>query len=343
MSSVTIRDVARAAGVSPGTVSRALNGSPLVSLDTKLRVEQIAKELDYTPNLIARRLSIGKTLSIAVLVPFFTRPSYIERLNGVVSALTPTQYDLVIHNVETPEQRDMFFREVPRKERVDGVLILSLPPKDEDLVYLENANIPIVLIDAYHSQISNMSTISVDDIEGGYKATQYLISLGHSKIGFIGDNIDNPFNFTSSRDRFIGYKKALQEAGLPFNNKFYAEDKHERYAAQRLAQKMLSGDDPPSAIIAASDTQAMGVLEAAKNLNISVPNDLSIIGYDDIEMAEYLNLTTIRQMLFESGERGVELLLQHLENPSLPPVHEVQSTELIIRGTTAPFSKNQPG
>ena len=337
MSSVTIRDVARVAGVSPGTVSRALNGSPLVSLETKLRVEQIAKELDYSPNLIARRLSIGKTLSIAVLVPFFTRPSYIERLNGVVGALTQTQYDLVIHNVETPQQRDMLFREIPRKERVDGVLILSLPPKDEELNYLEHANIPVVFIDAHHSRITTMSSIAVDDVEGGYKATQHLISLGHKKIGFIGDNIDNPFNFTSSRDRFWGYKKALLESGVPFNDKFYAEDKHERYAARRLALNMLSESDRPTAVFAASDTQAMGVLEAAKDLNISVPKELSIIGYDDIEMAEYLNLTTVRQMLFESGERGVELLLQLLENPNTPPVHEVQPTELIVRKTTAPL------
>ena len=105
----------------------------LVSHETKLRVEQIAKELDYSPNLVARKLSIGKTLSIAVLVPFFTRPSYIDRLNGIVGALTQTQYDLVIHNVETPEQRDTLLREIPRKERVDGVLILSLPPKERDL------------------------------------------------------------------------------------------------------------------------------------------------------------------------------------------------------------------
>ena len=337
MSSVTIRDVARIAGVSPGTVSRALNGSSLVSVETKLRVEEVARELDYSPNLIARRLSIGKTLSIAVLLPFFTRPSYVERLNGVVSTLAQTQYDLVIHNVETPEQRNILFREIPRKERVDGVLILSLPPRDEDLEFFHNANIPIVFVDAHHPQLIELSSISVNDIEGGYKATKYLISLGHKKIGFIGDYIDNPFNFTSSRDRFQGYKQALEESDLPFAPKYYAEDRHGRYAAQRLAQKILAQSDRPTAIVAASDTQAMGVLEAAKELNIKVPEDLSIIGYDDIEMAEYLKLTTIRQMLFESGERGVEILLQHLEDPERPPVHEIQPTELIVRETTAPL------
>ncbi len=337
MSSVTIRDVARIAGVSPGTVSRALNGSSLVSVETKLRVEEVARELDYSPNLIARRLSIGKTLSIAVLLPFFTRPSYVERLNGVVSTLAQTQYDLVIHNVETPEQRNILFREIPRKERVDGVLILSLPPRDEDLEFFHNANIPIVFVDAHHPQLIELSSISVNDIEGGYKATKYLISLGHKKIGFIGDYIDNPFNFTSSRNRFQGYKQALEESDLPFVPKYYAEDRHGRYAAQRLAQKILAQSDRPTAIVAASDTQAMGVLEAAKELNIKVPEDLSIIGYDDIEMAEYLKLTTIRQMLFESGERGVEILLQHLEDPGQPPVHEIQPTELIVRETTAPL------
>ena len=131
-------------------------------------------------------------------------------------------------------------------------------------------------------------------------------------------------------------KKRLKKPNIEFQNRFYAEDKHERYAAQRLATKMLSQVDRPTAIFAASDTQAMGILEASNNLNIKVPQELSVIGYDDIEMAEYLKLTTIRQMLFESGERGVDLLLNHLENANQPPIHEILPTELIVRETTGP-------
>ena len=145
--SVTIRDVARRAGVSPGTASRAINNSPLVNEATRRRVLEVVKELNYTPNLVARRLSIGKTLVVAVIVPFFTRPAFSERMNGIVSVLSQTEYDLVIHNIETPEQRNDCFQIIPRRERADGALFLSLPPRDEETGYLANASVPIVLID----------------------------------------------------------------------------------------------------------------------------------------------------------------------------------------------------
>lgn len=334
--SYTIRDVARIAGVSPGTVSRVLNDSHLVSEATRARVLEVVSRLNYKPNLLARRLSLGKTLTIAVIVPFFTRPSVIERLNGIVSTLAESQYDLVIHNVDTPAQRDYCFKEIPHRERVDGVLIISLSPRDEDIQTLTSADVPIVLIDANHIGLDGLNRVVVDDVAGGEMAVQYLVELGHRRIGFIGDFLSNPFNFTSSRDRFAGYRQALEMHNLPFNPEYFAEDQHDRYAAFLLAQKMLGLPKPPTAIFAASDTQAMGVLQAARELSRQVPEDLSVIGYDDIEVAEYLGLTTIRQLLFESGQRGVELLLATLENPTSPAVLEILPNELIIRSTTAP-------
>jgi LacI family transcriptional regulator len=336
--SVTIRDVARQASVSPGTVSRAINNSPLVNEDTRRRIMEVVEELNYRPNLVARRLSIGKTLAVGVIVPFFTRPSVIERLNGVVSSLAKSEYDLVIHNVEEPEQRVTCYQTIPRRERVDGVLIISLSPTDEETEQLGNADVPVVLIDADHPALTMLNRVTVDDVAGGQAATEYLIELGHTRIGFVGDLIDNPFNFTSSRDRYSGYRKALEAAGIPLRPEYYGEDQHGRDEARQLAEKMLSLLDRPTAIFAASDTQAVGVLEAAREAGLRVPEDLSVIGYDDIEVADVLGLTTMRQLLFESGQRGVELLLETLENPQTEPVHEVLPTELIVRGTTAPPS-----
>ena len=334
--SVTIRDVARRAGVSPGTASRAINDSPLVNEATRRRVLEVVKELNYTPNLVARRLSIGKTLVVAVIVPFFTRPGFSERMTGVVSVLSQTEYDLVIHNIETPQERNDCFRVIPRRERADGVLILSLPPVDEEIAYLANASVPIVLIDSDHPELTMLHRVTVDDVAGGQVATQYLIELGHTRIGFVGDIVDNPFNFVSSRGRYWGYRKALEAAGIPARPEYYGEDQHGRREARITARKMLALADRPTAIFAASDTQAVGVLEAARDLMLRVPQDLSVIGYDDIEIADIMGLTTMRQMLFESGQRGVELLLETLENPQMEPVHEVLPTELIVRGTTAP-------
>ncbi|MBC8252477.1 MAG: LacI family DNA-binding transcriptional regulator [Ardenticatenia bacterium] len=337
--SVTIRDVARKAGVSPGTASRAINNSPLVNEATRRRILEVAEELNYTPNLVARRLSLGKTLVVAVAVPFFTRPAFSERLSGAVSVLSQTEYDLVIHNIETPEQRDDCFRGIARRERADGALFLSLPPRDEETEQLATASVPIVLIDMDHPSLTMLHQVSVDGVAGGRAATQHLIDLGHTRIGFVGDIIDSPFNFVSSLHRHLGYRQALEAAGIPLCPDYYGEDQHGRREARQTAKRILALPDRPTAIFAASDTQAVGVLEAARDAGLRVTEDLSVIGYDDIEIADIMGLTTIRQMLFESGQRGMELLLETLENPHMEPVHDVLPTELIVRGTTAAPSR----
>jgi DNA-binding LacI/PurR family transcriptional regulator len=289
-------------------------------------------ELDYSPNPVARRLSLGKTLTIAVIVPFFTRPSVVERLRGIEATLAESEYDLIVFNVETVERRDTCFRDVPRRERVDGVLIISLAPRDEEVNRLASSDVPVVLIDANHPGFSRAVT---DDVTGGRVATQHLISLGHRRIGYISDPLKEPFNFTSSRDRYRGYRQALEVAGIPFRPEYHQQGQHGRYEARRLASRLLALVEPPTAIFTHSDTQAMGVLEAARDAGLGVPEDLTVIGYDDIEIAEYLGLTTIRQQLFESGARGVELLLDTLATPSTDLRCDTLPVELVIRGTTA--------
>ncbi|MGC9523313.1 MAG: LacI family DNA-binding transcriptional regulator [Anaerolineae bacterium] len=333
---VTIRDVARAAGVSPGTVSRAINDSPLVNPETRERIMQVVEELDYRPHLGARRLSTGRTLTIKVFVPFFTRPSVSERLRGAVQALAETQYDLVIHNVATPAQRERCFEALPLRGEADGALVISLMPTEEEAEKLATAEIPYVFIDVNHPDLDRFSQIYVDDVAGGRQATAHLLALGHRRIGFIGDRIDNPFNFTSSRDRYWGYLEALEEAGVPARDAYYAEDEHGRVEAQRQARQMLEQPEPPTAIFAASDTQAVGVLQAAESLGLAVPGDLSVIGYDDIELAEMMALTTVRQLLFESGNRGVNLLLAALDGAQDEPERIALPTTIVRRATTAP-------
>lgn len=335
MKNPTIRDVAERAGVGLGTVSRVINQSPKVSELTRSRVLNVIKELNYVPNPTARRLSLGKTLTIAVIVPFFTRPSVTERLRGIEITLADSDYDLNIYNVETVKRRDECIREVPRSERADGVIIISLSPQDEDIPYLANADVPIVLVDANHPSLTLLNRVIVDDIEGGMKATQHLVDLGHRRIGFIGDLIDSPFNFTSSKYRFTGYQEVLSQNGIEFRNEYFQEAQHGREEARELALRMMTLEEPPTSIFTASDTQAMGVLQAARDLGMQIPQDLSIIGYDDLEIAEYLGLTTIRQLLFESGQRGVELLLEAIQQSPPKPICEVLPTELIIRETTA--------
>ncbi len=331
----TIRDVAKRARVGVGTASRVINGSPQVSETTRERVQAAIAALNFVPNPAARRLSLGKTLTIAVVVPWFTRPAEVERLRGVENVLAESEYDLVLYNVETAEKRDAYFHDLPRREQTDGVLIVSLSPRDDDVQRLAQSTVPIVLVDANHRSLKSLNRVITDDVAGGRMATQHLIDLGHTRIGYISDLIETPFNFTSSRDRLEGYRQALKAAGTPFRPDYHRQGEHGRHEARRLAMELLKQPDRPTAIFAASDTQALGVLEAAQDLDLRVPEDLSVVGYDDIEISEYIGLTTVRQLLYESGKRGVELLLDVLEDPSAEPICEVMPTELIVRKTTA--------
>jgi LacI family transcriptional regulator len=331
----TIRDVAHRAGVSLATVSRALNDSPLVNEETKQRIVEAAGELDFAPSLSARRLSLGKTQTITVVTSFLTRPQAAERLRGIDAALTDSEFDLVIYNVETVEKRNQYFKSLPLRQRTDGLLVVSLPPPEDVVPRLERADIPIVFIDA-HENTSGLPRVIGDDESGGQLATEHLLGLGHQRIGFIGDEFANPFGFTSSRDRFAGYSRALTDAGLVPAPEVIALGAHGRYEARDLAATMLSQADHPTAIFAASDTQALGVLAAAQDLGLHVPDDLSVIGYDDIEACDFVGLTTVRQHLFESGRQGAQMLMAEIVERAAPPPAVVIPPEIVRRRTTGP-------
>lgn len=329
---VTIYDVAERAGVGIGTVSRVLNDSPQVREKTRQRVLAAIEELNYRPSPIAQRLSLRKTLTIGVITPFFTRPSFVERLRGVEAAIAESEYDLIVYNVETVAKRDICFREVPASHRVDGLIIISLSPGDEDVARWAEAGVPVVLVDADHPLLTRVVT---DDVAGGYMATRHLIELGHRKIAYLSNPLDNPFGFTSSRDRYRGYHQALADCGLSFQPEYHQESDHSRAQTRAASERLLGLDDPPTAIFAASDTRAMGVLEALKAQGLRVPDDVAVIGYDDIEVAEYLGLSTVHQPLYETGTLGVELLLKQIDDPERPPMRVELPLELVVRQTTA--------
>jgi DNA-binding LacI/PurR family transcriptional regulator len=334
---VTIADVAAYAGVGAGTVSRVLNDSPRVSAETRARVLNAIEVLDYRPNPLAQGLSRGRCQTLGAVVPFFTHASAVERLRGVMAGLDGSRYDLVLFNVESPVHRDEHLASLTRRDRADGLLIVSLPPPARDLDRLAAAGVPVVLLDARGHGVPSVVT---DDVEGGRIATRYLLSLGHERIAFIGDDPANPFGFTSSAEREQGYRESLVEAGLAERPGDVLHGPHVREVARDLAGRLFDRPEPadrPTAIFAASDTQALGVLEAARARGVAVPGELSVVGFDDIEVSSYAGLTTVRQPLLESGKAAVTLLLEALasENPPAPEVHQL-GLELVVRSTTAP-------
>ncbi len=333
---VTIRDVARRAGVSVATASRALNGMDVVSAQTRDRVLRVMEELEFAPSQAARRLSLGRTLTIGVVVSFLTRPQAAERLRGVDAILADSEFDLVVYNVESAQKRDHYLGTLAYSQRTDGIIVMSLPPPAGQAVALRAAPAPVVFVDVHSPAIADLPRVVGDDLAGGAMAARHLLELGHREVAFIGDAPDNPFGFTSSHDRQQGVVGALRAGGVELRPEWIGLGAHGRYEARDLAHTMLAADRRPTAIVAASDTQALGVITAARELGLHVPDDLSVIGYDDIEAADYLGLTTIRQQLYESGRQGAEILLAEIGGRSeQPPVAEL-TPELVVRGTTRP-------
>ena len=330
---VTIGDVARFAGVGRGTVSRVLNERANVDPETRARVLAAIKELDFVPSPTARRLSLRRTQTIAVILPFLTRPSSVERLRGIEFALVQAGYDMIVFNVETVERRDAVFRDLPRTERVDGLIIVSLSPHKLELERIQRSELPAVLVDAHHPALPR---VVADDVLGGRLAADHLVGLGHRRVAFIGDIPRTPLAFTSSRLRLTGVRRAMAAAGLQLPLSLVAIGDHSRRQAAELATRMLSLPRPPTGIVCASDTQAAGVLEAATALGLSVPGDVSVTGYDDLELADHLGLTTIRQPLFDSGVRAVQRLLVGIDGRPMTPLREVQAIGLVVRRSTAP-------
>jgi LacI family transcriptional regulator/LacI family repressor for deo operon, udp, cdd, tsx, nupC, and nupG len=327
----TIRDVAREAGVGVGTVSRVLNDSPLVSDVARERVRDAILELGYRPSSSARRLSLGRTQTIGVVAPFFTTGSVLERLRGVVERLREgNDYDLLLFDVETMAQRADAFRDFALSDRVDGLLLMSLRPSDEEVGDLQADGIPVVLVDVSHPAFPS---VVIDDVLGGEIATEHLLAKGHRRIGFVGDE-RTPFGFTSSEQRLRGMRRALRRAGIERRAELEQRGPHGREEARELAERLLGRPDPPTAIFAASDAQAMGVLEAARAMSLRVPEDVAVVGFDDIEVAGALELTTVRQPLRETGRRGAELLLASIEGVEPPAAQELAPLTLIERRTT---------
>jgi DNA-binding LacI/PurR family transcriptional regulator len=314
-----------------------LNGNARVDPVTRERVLSVIADLDYTPSAAAQRLSFGHTLTISLVTSFLTRPQAAERLRGVDAVLSDSEFDLVIYNVETVEKRDHYLRGLALAQRTDGLLVVSLPPREEDVARLSAAAIPVVVIDAHAPSPQGLPHVVGDDMAGGEAATRHLLGLGHRRIAFVGDEFENPFAFTSSRHRYDGYERALRGAGIEPRMELVALGAHSRYEARELAAALFSVADRPTAIFAASDTQALGVISAAHEAGLRVPDDVSVMGYDDIEIADYVGLTTVRQHLFESGRLGATMLLAAVRSrSSTTPPSVVLAPEVVVRGTTAP-------
>jgi DNA-binding LacI/PurR family transcriptional regulator len=326
----TIYDVAKQAGVSITTVSRMLNDPGRLNSETRERVLAAVDALGFVPKAEARARALRRTGRIGVISPFFTAPSFVQRLRGISEALSAKKFELVIYAVDSAEHLKSFLSSLPLTGNLDGLIILSLPVDDANVRRLVDHCLPTVLVEFPHP---SLSSVVIDDVMGGRIAARYLLDKGHRRIAFLGDTDLPEYSLHPVSQRLVGFRKALKEAGIELPNVLVRLAPYSQEQTRQVAAELLSLPQPPTAIFAATDFQALGVLKAARQLKIQVPEQLAVVGFDDLDLAEYTDLTTIRQHLDESGRLAVEILLAQIESPSRPPRHVRLPLSLIVRET----------
>ncbi len=331
MAHSTVYDVANKAGVSIATVSRVVNFPDKVNPETRHKVLSVIDQLGYVPKAEAAARARKSAGRIGVLAPFFTYPSFVQRLRGVANALTTLPYELTIYNVDSTARRDSYVTSLSLTRRLDGLILMALPFNQATVERLVNHSMETVSIEVTHP---SFSSIEIDDHAGGRMAAEYLIQKGYRRFGFIGDTDLPEHAFPTSDRRLGGYRAAIHEAGRALEPSYIALAVQSLQNAKNCMDRLLDLPEPPDAVFCASDTQALGALKAARVRGLRVPDDIAIIGFDDVDIAEYVGLTTIRQHLEESGRLAVELLLARLENRSRPVQHVRLTLKVIERETT---------
>jgi len=336
---VGIEDVARLAGVSTATVSRALSGKEHVSAKARDRVKSAAEELGYVASSSAYTLATGRHRNIGVVLPYVDRWFFSVALEAIEKVLIERGYDLTLYNLgESENSRSKIFNDFLLRKRVDGVLCVAVKPLESELMALNRTGKPVVGIGG---PIHGIRTLSINDFNAAYLATDHLIGMGHTRVANIGGLPPTEMHFHQPTLRHNGYEKALQDNALPVRPTWFVPADYTIKGAYHAAKQML-GDprNAPTAIVCASDEMGFGAIMAAKDLGMRVPEDVSIIGIDNHDMSEFFGLTTVNQDVRGQGRNAAERLLAVLESddPSVETNLEENHdwpVELLIRHSTA--------
>ncbi len=334
---VGIDDVAREAGVSTATVSRALSGRGHVAPGTRARVEAVAASLGYVVSSSASSLATGRTRNIGVVVPFLNRWFYTSVIEGAQRRLTQYGYDLALYNLSGDDtERARVFHEHLLRQRVDAVIAVSLELTVEEITALHALGKPLVGVGG---PLPGVRTLSIDDVAVTKLATEHLLSLGHRRIAHIGGDVDRELAFHLPTNRRLGYEAALREAGLIPERDLYFPGIFTMESGYTAAKQLLGNPRlRPTGIVAASDEMAIGAILAARDMGLDIPGELSVIGIDDHELAQFFRLSTVAQYPRLQGERAVDLLMEELQ-PSAGLAIDDDNTplpfDLIVRSSTA--------
>jgi DNA-binding LacI/PurR family transcriptional regulator len=327
---ISIKDIARKAGVSPSTVSRALRDHPRISRETKDRIRRLAAEMGYSPSAVARSLVTKRTRIIGLAVGWVSDPFLTELVRGVEDTAVEGGYTVFLSSFYDEPHREREVLSTFHERRVDGIIVQSSHLYADHHALLAQFGSPVVLIntpDYAHS-------VSTDNLHGGRLATEYLLSLGHSRIGYLAAERGGRTN----KHRLEGYQGALQERGIAFDSALVAQGDGYAAGGKEAMRKLLALPAPPTAVFCYNDLTAMGAAQAIREAGLRVPDDISLVGFDDIELATYFHppLTTVRQPAYELGLRATEMVLALLADAQDVP-NVVLKGELVVRQSCRPL------
>lgn len=332
MATFTIEQIAELADVSRSTVSRVLNNHPSVRPAVRDRILRVINENGYAPQAAARSLASRRTNVIGLVIPrsatvIFSDPFFPHVIQGITEACTARDYFLMLSMV-TAEMEQGFYNRIVRSRHFDGMIMLSSDVDDPILPRLMKDRTPLVLV-GRHPYFTDLNWVDVENREGSREAVRHLINLGHTRIA----TITGPLQMAAGIDRRDGYKQALLEAALPINPELIVEGHFTQQGGYEAMNQLLRLPEPPRALFIASDTMAIGALRAIHEANLSIPDDIAIVSFDDLPAASFSNppLTTMRQSIFEMGSAAAAMLIALLEGEEHVVTHRRIPTQLVIR------------
>lgn len=334
----TMKDVAQAAGVSVTTVSHVINETRYVSAELRERVLKAMEELNYHPNTLARSLRQGISHTIGLIVPDNSNPFFADVARVVESRGFEAGYSTILCNSDGQLEKELTYVNVLLAKQVDGVIFIGASSQSEHIALLTEERVPIVIADRQMPG-AEADVVLVDNYRGGYLATEYLISLGHCRIGCI----TGPSDTAPSADRVRGYRSALTAAGLPIDEDLIIRGDFRYASGASGARELLDLKEPPTAIFACNDVMAMAAMAAIREKGLAIPDDISIIGFDDIPQASFTSppLTTVAQPIQDIGRIAADLLIERISgSTSRPSQMIILDVKLVVRGSCAPKRTN---
>ncbi|MBM4323824.1 MAG: LacI family transcriptional regulator [Deltaproteobacteria bacterium] len=339
---VNIKDIARLANVSHTTVSRALNNKSRIRKETREKILSIAKELGYRPNFVARSLVMKRTKTLGLVITNIANPFYTELAQGIEKTATKLGYSIILCSTQSDISTEKQYIEMLRSKGVDGIIFSSAHMEDPNIVELAEEEFPIILVNrrTYHPTVKEkIDYVGVDNLHGGFLAVEHLIRLGHKRIGVIGGSVESSVGL----ERLEGGKKALQAYGLEQRNDYFLEGNFLKRSGYHRGKEFLKMAVMPTAIFATNDYMALGVYQALLEERIRIPEDVALVGFNDIEFSSMkgIELTTIGQKKFEMGAIAVEMLVDRIEkkDDKLSGREVFLEPELIIRKTCGFYLK----